>query len=813
MHLRKLFGVFFLGLVGLGAEARTIYVSPNGSAEIGSSSAGNPSSIAKIAADNKLADNDEIIFLAGTYDLTDSTYGATIVPVRKANLVFRGATGDPKDVVIDGKGLRRAFYHHAGWGSSGDNVTIRDLTLKNCNVTSSSAAFNSSGSAVNAVNGGMVSNCVFINCQHYSSTAAVVDFGATKTGIPGLIADCTFVNDAPASNFVYRAILTTPSAADVIIRGCMVGGYRSNAIYGSKSANYTTKLYDCTVTNCYGYWGGAVRGDVSVISNCTFRDNVAVGSGAAVYETSRTMEVRHSKFIRNVLTGKSGAQNVASYGGAITMFVSGTGDSEDTSAGYDGVLADCTFEGNVSSNGVAGAVRYPLRRVERCTFGGNVAKTYGGAVQAASGTGCTRVDFVDCHFNCNTNTYSDNRANGGGAIYVETARAVLSDCSFTNNWSGCMGGAILCAYTDGNSSGTEANSTSRDLAMTNCVFSGNGCVYHGGAFRGACTGGVVRCAFVGNWSKGVHNDGNYTSRGGAIELLSKPGTTNRFAFCVFEDNVCGGLGGGAISHYCGASFIERCTFRRNRQQRCTGCTFGPNGGGAIAFTRGNTSGNRYLYKQGTTVDSCVFEGNVACEGQGGALNLGGAYTDHAVVRNSLFLTNKVTAANKYGGAVSTGSNSWVTACTFVRNSSASNGGALDNGGANNWKYFGTVRNCLFWKNTASSDDARNVYAFDKTIAAIAYCAEDGTSGKIPTGAAAHNLYLGDTAGFVDEAKCDYRLTKGSPLVDKGLNESWMSTPGTKDLSGQKRADRVYNEIVDIGCYEYVPAPGLMLLLK
>ena len=54
--------------------------------------------------------------------------------------------------------------------------------------------------------------------------------------------------------------------------------------------------------------------------------------------------------------------------------------------------------------------------------------------------------------------------------------------------------------------------------------------------------------------------------------------------------------------------------------------------------------------------------------------------------------------------------------------------------------------------------------------------------------------------FVDMVNSNYRLQKGSPCINAGLNLDWMA--GSKDLDGHPRLDRL-NGIVDIGAYEYL----------
>ncbi len=61
-----------------------------------------------------------------------------------------------------------------------------------------------------------------------------------------------------------------------------------------------------------------------------------------------------------------------------------------------------------------------------------------------------------------------------------------------------------------------------------------------------------------------------------------------------------------------------------------------------------------------------------------------------------------------------------------------------------------------------------------------------------------NCYKGAAPGFIGSG--DYRLAKGSRLIDKGkVSAALAKLYGTKDLVGNKR---VKGKSIDIGCYEY-----------
>jgi hypothetical protein len=63
--------------------------------------------------------------------------------------------------------------------------------------------------------------------------------------------------------------------------------------------------------------------------------------------------------------------------------------------------------------------------------------------------------------------------------------------------------------------------------------------------------------------------------------------------------------------------------------------------------------------------------------------------------------------------------------------------------------------------------------------------------------------------FIDPVANNYRLADGSPCINAGLNQEWMTDD--VDLDGRQRLDR-FTRQVDMGCYEYVWR-GTMFNLK
>ncbi len=64
--------------------------------------------------------------------------------------------------------------------------------------------------------------------------------------------------------------------------------------------------------------------------------------------------------------------------------------------------------------------------------------------------------------------------------------------------------------------------------------------------------------------------------------------------------------------------------------------------------------------------------------------------------------------------------------------------------------------------------------------------------------------------FVNTNDGNYRLTSGSPCVNAGDNQDWMLLPGSVDLDGYSRIDRIARR-VDMGCYELIPRGAIFRL--
>lgn len=239
--------------------------------------------------------------------------------------------------------------------------------------------------------------------------------------------------------------------------------------------------------------------------------------------------------------------------------------------------------------------------------------------------------------------------------------------------------------------------------------------------------------------------------------------------------------------------VESCYFVSNR---ATHIYNDPNAGGV--FLKAGGSGSIIVKKN-------TFIGNNANGFGGGLYTVGG--NPNQIVDN-LFVGNEGSTA---GGAVYMNS---PTELIFQNNTLVANGNdgcdpsRCGGGGlyVRLWGESASVKifNNIFWTNTSATGKGDDVYlendadgnstgavvnVWNNDYIDLDYEVVDGLS---------TNDNLHQDPVFVNTATNNYRLEAGSPCIDIGTNQDWMT--GELDLDGNAR---VFNGIVDLGAYEYI----------
>lgn len=257
--------------------------------------------------------------------------------------------------------------------------------------------------------------------------------------------------------------------------------------------------------------------------------------------------------------------------------------------------------------------------------------------------------------------------------------------------------------------------------------------------------------------------------------------------CLFDNLYSGGKG--AI--YLDNTFpitIRRCVFR--------GCY----GGGV---RKNSDTGTIEL-----TAEDCEFSD---CGGWGGAVNLMANNKKTQYFRNCLFARNDATPSGNTacGSAVSTKNSFGIYEnCTFADNTcslsmSTSAAAVYANGGSS------TFVNCIFWNNLHMNGSGGPVTA--ETSVSGTYTATNcAASAASPLANGTDNKAL-SASPFA--AAGVYTLAgEDNPCLGAGVKLDWM-TEDSKDLAGNPRLRG--NNIVDLGCYEFVETgsfKGFLMLI-
>jgi hypothetical protein len=282
--------------------------------------------------------------------------------------------------------------------------------------------------------------------------------------------------------------------------------------------------------------------------------------------------------------------------------------------------------------------------------------------------------------------------------------------------------------------------------------------------------------------------GNGVRGGGMYNFNSSPTVTN----CIFSSNTSDGRGGGMCNY----------GYDNPTNPTVTNCNFidnsGHYGGGMDNTNSSPTVTNcNFIENTGYTgggmlnefysdsiVTNCTFISNTSGGRGAGMMNF---YQSSPTVTNCNFSKNWVVYT---GGGMSNeqNSNSIVTNCTFSDNTAGSYGG-MHNEASNP-----TVTNCILWGDTPDE-------IADTLSAASIVTYSDVQGGWTGTG------NINADPMFADALNGDYRLLAGSPCIDTG-NDAAVPPGVTTDLDGNPR---IQGACVDMGAFEAPPVtPEAML---
>ncbi len=230
----------------------------------------------------------------------------------------------------------------------------------------------------------------------------------------------------------------------------------------------------------------------------------------------------------------------------------------------------------------------------------------------------------------------------------------------------------------------------------------------------------------------------------------------------------------------------------------------------IHFTKGNSQSVKIL-AAGGTYRKCIMSGSTYTSGSGLGVNMvagrlsqciitnnagsdstsgPGLYISGGIAENCLMANNR-SAGNGAGGGVYMAGGT-VRNCTIVRNRSGK-GGVYATGG--------TMENCIVWDNSVQGSHFQVVST--SANAKFFNCYVPPLAGD-NLGVFTDCVFTNTAPNFRDAAAGDYRLTLGSPCVDRG-RDGPAPTAGGHDLDG---CARLVGARVDIGAFEFDPGAAL-----
>lgn len=483
----------------------TVYVGGDGASDDNAGTSSKPYATIEKAMDKVNAEgnaNDCKVYVrAGTYNVT---------AVKRFNKGQRigliGETGNPADVVIDGGGTTAIFN---GSGNVVSGLTVCNVTIQNATGTAvdlystdavvSNCVFKSNTQRALAVRGNsLVVDCVFEDNGDATLPGAAIFVPANGT----IVRRCSFVGNRGSAGGAVAGTALSSGNADMNT-GYQIGldscaftnnfsatlggafcGLGGNGIVncdfvGNVASNQVTSATGVTAPNvvarggAIAFIGNTLPASAHVVSNCTFTANTIWGDGgSALFTRNGEANVSDCTFLCN--TSRTSAAS-SPYGGAVLrhwitgsnlssmqtfercVFDGNVADGPGASIGRDSLFRNCLFVNNENKSNEGGALRadrVPLR-VESCTFAGNKAATYGGAVALTTFSSYNGYGSIltNCLFVLNEALAPSTHAKGGvNAGWADTGSWTTRVVSFYN----CMEVVSQEDYDKGSGSGNPA---------------------------------------------------------------------------------------------------------------------------------------------------------------------------------------------------------------------------------------------------------------------------------------------------------------------------------------------------------------------
>ena len=454
-----------------------------------------------------------------------------------------------------------------------------------------------------------------------------------------------------------------------------------------------------------------------------------------------------------------------------------------------------------------GILMYGSPIVQNCLFTQNWGH-FGGGVYPR-GAGAADIQFLDCRFENNAGTF-------GAGIYINSPSGTIINCTFSENQTTSLGGAIY-------------NRTANGTTIASCEFSQNSSIdSRGGAIYNTETPSTIsNCTFSRNRA--------VSSSGGAVQIRNdnaNPQITVTIQNCTFDRNEA--RWGGALGVYDRKAhgLIMDCEFTNNSSSTAGGATTNAFGGATTIinsnFTTNSSDIGGAMYNQNDsariTILSCGFTDNMAIT-RGGAMNFGGDNDPQSTqplsaisisrttllsntsleqggalnisnvdlsIDNSLFAVNFVINVGGIGGAISLNTSDSITANYSLMNNTFTLNTADFANAISNWEADATSNSTLTIQNTIFDNVGGENYLIelgDPTV--ISGGGNHSDDNSFASYFTATNDVNNEAPGFIDPFG-SFELKDNSPCVNTGISAG----SGPLDLLGNPRLGNV-----DKGAYE------------